>query len=96
MIYMEDRHKKIVLNILKKYPYAFYAYGSRVKGTHRPTSDLDICFMEPISLIEQSYIEEDFEESDLPFQVDVSDYNLMSESFQNHIKKDFVVLQKKS
>lgn len=93
MIYMEERHKVMVSDILKKYPYHFYAYGSRVKGTHRATSDLDICFMESIPLRVQSQIQEDFEESRLPFRVDLSDFNQMQESFQNRIKNDLVQLQ---
>lgn len=92
MIHLEERHKKIVNDILKKYPYTFYAYGSRVKGTHRQTSDLDICFLEPIPLAVQAHIEEDFEESDLPFQVDLTDFNLMTPSFQKHIQKDLTLL----
>ncbi len=95
MIHMEERHKKIVADILQKYPYTFYVYGSRAKGTHRPTSDLDICFTDQIPLAIQAHIEEDFELSDLPFHVDLSDYNLMDSSFQDRIKKDFVLLQKK-
>ncbi len=92
MIYLEERHKKIVCDILKKYPYTFYIYGSRVKCTHRPTSDLDVCFMESIPFNIQAHIEEDFENSDLPFRVDLSDFNLMSKDFQNHIKKDLIVI----
>ncbi len=94
MIHVKPKHKKIIFNILKKYPYTFYAYGSRVKGTHRPLSDLDICFIETIPIATQAYIEEDFVESDLPFQVDVSDFNLMKPDFQNRIKNDLVILQK--
>jgi predicted nucleotidyltransferase len=89
---LNDKQLKIVLAILKKYPYAFYAYGSRTKGKSRPTSDLDICFFEPIPLSVQGHIEEDFEESDLPFRVEISDYNLMTEEFQELIKKDFISL----
>jgi len=32
MIQLEKRHWKIIQQILSKYPYQFYAYGSRVKG----------------------------------------------------------------
>lgn len=93
MIHLEERFKKIVLAILKKYPYSFYAFGSRVKGTQRATSDLDICFMDPIPFGIQGRIEEEFEESDLPFHVDLSDFNLMDKSFQDHIKNDLVKIQ---
>ncbi|CAI2187092.1 19190_t:CDS:2 [Funneliformis geosporum] len=39
---------QILQKILSKYPYHFYAYGSRVKGTARKFSDLDICYHEDI------------------------------------------------
>jgi len=29
---IEKKHLEMVLQILLKYPYTFYAYGSRVKG----------------------------------------------------------------
>ncbi|MEI8055743.1 MAG: nucleotidyltransferase domain-containing protein [bacterium] len=81
---------KIVLSILKKYPYTFYAYGSRTQSRSRPSSDLDICFIEHIPLNIQSNIEEEFEESDLPFRVEISDYNLMTEEFRKLIKNDLI------
>ena len=93
MIGMEQHHWRIVQEILKKYPYTFYAYGSRAKGTQRPTSDLDICFMGSIPYAVQAHIEEDFEESDLPFTVEVADFNLMPEDFKRTISKDLVFIQ---
>lgn len=89
---LSDKQLEIVLSILKKYPYTFYAYGSRTQGKSRATSDLDICFMEHIPLNIQSHIKEDFEESNLPFCVEVSDYNLMTEEFKESIKKDLFPL----
>ena len=44
MLQIETRHLKIINSILSKYPYTFYAYGSRVKGTGRKYSDLDLCY----------------------------------------------------
>ncbi|CAG8773122.1 6806_t:CDS:2, partial [Racocetra persica] len=62
---------EIIHNILRKYPYSFYAYGSRVKGEARRLSDLDICYQEDIPLSTVSLIKEEFEESNLPFEVEV-------------------------
>ena len=41
---IKEKEDNIILNILKKYfdKYAFYYYGSRIKGTLNKTSDLDI------------------------------------------------------
>ena len=71
MLQLEEKHQKIVRAILSKYPYPFYVYGSRIKGTARKLSDLDLCYQSdiPDSIVFQ--IEEEFKESDLPFSVEV-------------------------
>lgn len=93
MIYMEPRHWDVVKSILQKYPYAFYAFGSRTKGTQRKFSDLDICFMDDIPGHVCSHIREDFEESNLPFTVDLVDLNRCDEKFLAQIKPDLVLIQ---
>ncbi len=92
MIYLDAPHKKIILDILQKYPYVFYAYGSRTTGLHRPHSDLDLCFKEPIPLATLAQLKEEFEESDLPFAVDLHDFNRMDPSFQNQISPYLIIL----
>lgn len=94
MIYIEQRHWKIVEEILSKYPYTFYAFGSRTKGTQKRLSDLDLCFKEPIPFNVQGHIEEDFQESDLPFKVDVLDWRLMAPEFQEIIGKNLIPIQR--
>ncbi len=96
MINLEIRHLEIVQAILKKYPYTFYAFGSRAKDKAKRFSDLDICFKDPIPLNTQSHIEEDFEESNLPFKVDVVDWHQMTKDFQSLIEKDLEMIQKGS
>ncbi|CAG8470055.1 6207_t:CDS:10 [Cetraspora pellucida] len=54
-----------------RYPYRFYAYGSRVKGTARKFSDLDLCYQEEMPWNVYGRVKEDFEESNLPFKVDL-------------------------
>ena len=71
MLQLETRHQKIIQQILSKYPYRFYAYGSRAKGTARRHSDLDICYLENIPDAIAFQIEEEFKESDLPFLVEI-------------------------
>ncbi|KLL01846.1 MAG: hypothetical protein MRERC_7c074 [Mycoplasmataceae bacterium RC_NB112A] len=67
MIEMESKDLRLLKQILPKYPYQFYAYGSRVKGTAREFSDLDLCYQEdiPSEIIYQ--IKEELEKSDLLF-----------------------------
>ena len=51
-----------------------WAYGSQVHRRHlKPFSDLDlVIFSEPDNSVDHMEIQEIFEESDLPFTVDVS------------------------
>jgi predicted nucleotidyltransferase len=93
MLTMEPRHYKIVKDILSKYSYTFYAFGSRVHGNPKPLSDLDICFFENIPWNIRSHIDEDFEESDLPYKIDVVDWNTCSDEFRAQIKPDLVRIQ---
>jgi predicted nucleotidyltransferase len=71
MLQLETKHQKIIQQILSKYPYKFYAYGSRVKGTARKYSDLDICYRENVPDAIAFQVEEEFKESDLPFMVEL-------------------------
>jgi len=88
MLQIETRHLEIINSILSKYPYTFYAYGSRVKGTGRKYSDLELCYREEIPWNVLSHIQEDLENSNLPFKVDLIAWNWMSPEFQELIKQD--------
>jgi predicted nucleotidyltransferase len=92
MLEMEPRHLDIIKGILKKYPYSFYAFGSRVKGKARRFSDLDLLFKDQIPDNIVSHIEEDFEESDLPFKVDLVNWAYCTSSFKEMIEPDLVKL----
>ncbi|MBS1988649.1 nucleotidyltransferase domain-containing protein [Candidatus Dependentiae bacterium] len=93
MLVLEDRHLKIIQKILSKYPYTFYAFGSRARGNPKQFSDLDLCFVQEIPLKTQIAIESDFEESDLPYKVDLVNWNTMNDDFKKIIEKDLVLLQ---
>ena len=71
MLKIEPKDYQILKQILAKYPYKFYAYGSRVKGTACQFSDLDLCYQEEIPLSVISRLREEFTESNLPFEVEL-------------------------
>ena len=71
MVNLEKEHQEIIHSILSKYPYKFYAYGSRVKGNNRRLSDLDLCYYDDIPLSTLSELNEKFTESNLPFFVEL-------------------------
>lgn len=93
MIDIKEKHLNIIKEILKKYSYRFYVYGSRTKKKARKNSDLDLCYKEKIPGRIISNIEEQFEESDLPFKVDIVSWENMNPGFQKLIEKDLVVLK---
>jgi len=92
-MHIEDKHLDIIRNIIKKYPYAFYMFGSRVTGKARPLSDVDLCFAEAIPSHLVLQIEAEFSESDLPYKVDLVDWSSCDEAFKKNIFKDLLCIQ---
>lgn len=87
-----EKEEKIIKDILKNYPYDFYYYGSRVKGDFTRASDLDI-LTDKISYSEKEEIETRFNESRIPYIVNISVKCNMDENFYNLIKKDLVKIE---
>ena len=86
-------HLELVKVILKKHApgRTVWAYGSRVSGKSRPQSDLDIVvFDADMKLIND--LREAFGESDLPFSVDVMNWDDIPENFRENIRKQYIVL----
>lgn len=95
MLIMEPRHWIIVESILAKYPYNIAAFGSRVKGNPKKFSDLDLCVMDHISDFVLGNMQEDFEESDLPFLVDIVRWDRCSDNFKKKIQHDLLIIRSK-
>lgn len=72
-----------------------WAFGSRVKGTAKPYSDLDLALItaHPLSLERSGALREAFDESDLPIRVDLVDWATTSASFRKIIEQNKVVIQ---
>ncbi len=71
-----------------------WAYGSRVKGKARPQSDLDlVVFATPEQRARVSELREAFEESSLPFRVDLFVWEEIPEEFRETITEKHVVLR---
>ncbi len=72
---------------------AAWVYGSRANWTSRPSSDIDlVVFATPQQLGQVRNLREAFEESSLPFRVDLFVWNEVPESFRDSIKENHVVL----
>ena len=73
-----------------------WAYGSRVKGTARPNSDLDVVvFTAAEQWLAVSNLREAFDNSDLPFRVDLFVWDEVPQQFHKNMKANHVVLQEK-
>ena len=85
-------HLKIVEGILKKHlpDREVWAFGSRVNGTAKETSDLDLVVIGENSLDFQTLgaLRDDFSESNLPYKVDLVDWAKIGETFREIIRKD--------
>ena len=92
---LEEKHWNIIKKALSKYTYVFYAYGSRVKGTAKKYSDLDLCYQKEIPLSVISQLREEFTESNLPFEVELVAWKHMRPTFQELISKDLIRLEMK-
>ncbi len=94
---MEPRHWAIVRAILHEHvpQYEVWAFGSRVRGTAKPYSDLDLAILtdRPLPLETSAALREAFTESDLPWKVDLVDWATLDESFRKIIEHDKVVVQ---
>jgi predicted nucleotidyltransferase len=96
MIHLEPRHRVMVEKILSCYPYAFYAFGSRVKGTHKPFSDLDLCTPDDLSVQEMGRLITEFIESDPPFTVDIVRMRSITPSFRERIEAEMEFLYQRA
>lgn len=87
---LSDWSNAIVESIIGRYPQveSFVLFGSRAKGCYRPGSDIDICVKGPCDYQTQAQIRMDFEDSYLPYCVDVVVYDCLSNpNLKEHIDR---------
>jgi len=98
MIDISPEYLELVAKILREqFPFAeVRAFGSRITGKSFKFSDLDLVLVceKKIDwrLIEK--LKDAFSESDLPFMVDVIDWNAISVEFKQIIEQKYEILQK--
>ncbi len=86
---------RLVEDILRRHaprPCRVWAFGSRVKGKARRFSDLDLAFDagRPLTFADTAPLEEAFDESDLPWRVDLVDLVTCSETFRREVERHAV------
>jgi type I restriction enzyme S subunit len=93
---IESRHLKMVKSAFARYlPYKqVWAYGSRVKWTASHASDLD-CVVFGATDSEIANAKEAFDESDIPFEVQLLNWETIPDDFKKNIKEGYFVLRNK-
>ena len=91
-----DQRETLISLLSKHLPNTeAWIYGSRVRGTSRPASDLDmVVFATPEQAQGVSELRESFDESNLPFRVDLFVWNEVPKSFREQIEREHVVLRR--
>ena len=87
--------RRIVLALLKEHlpDTTAWVYGSRVAGTARANSDLDlVVFTTPEQMRQVGELRDAFEESNLPFRVDLFVWDAVPENFRAGIERRHAVL----
>ena len=89
MIDLAPEHRAEVVRILEASAPGFevWAFGSRVSGTARRNSDLDLMLVgeEDLDWRAVEALKDAFSESDLPFSVDVVDWRRTSPEFRRAV-----------
>lgn len=97
MVDLRPDHLAIVQAILRaELPGTeVWAFGSRAKGTARENSDLDLAILgsHPLPLPALLRLRRSFEDSYLPFSVDLVDWHGLDEDFRSVIRSQKQVLQ---
>jgi uncharacterized protein len=94
-ILIEQRFLDEIKSIIKRtFPKSVvWAYGSRIDGTAHEGSDLDLVIKDygqkDAYLFE---LKEELQQSNIPFLIDIFEFNKLPESFQKEIEKNYVVI----
>ena len=98
---LPTRYRRMVEALLRQHvPEAeVWVYGSRIQGRSHDGSDLDLVIRSPLLAplgAELLDLIEAFQESNIPFLVQVHDWARLPGSFHREIERDYVVVQKRS
>jgi predicted nucleotidyltransferase len=97
---LSDNYKKIILSLLTgniKNNIKVLVYGSRINGRAHSGSDLDLVIRsednKPLDIKELVNLKENLTESNIPFLVDVLDWNRIPDYFKENILQNYEVLK---
>jgi uncharacterized protein len=88
---LTEREMETIQNIFEKYPEVkkVFVFGSRAKGTYKQGSDVDLAVMNAVISDKTIHgLSADFQESSLPYRVELVDFNsLKNPDFISHIER---------
>ncbi len=94
---LSSEYRLIVREILRHHApdREIWAFGSRVRGTARTVSDLNLCILgdESLGFEPLARLRDEFSTSALPFLVDVVEWASTAAAFRRVIEKEKVVVQ---
>ena len=93
----EESKQKIIAVLLVLFPHAeIYLFGSRVRGTHAKWSDIDIALKseQKISKYAIGEAKSMLEASNIPYKVDIVDFNAVSDDMRESINDEGVLWKK--
>jgi type I restriction enzyme S subunit len=97
LIDISPENWRIVRDILQRYvpDREVWAFGSRAKWTAKEFSDLDIAIIgdKPLSIALTADLREAFQESALPFKIDIVDWANITPSFRQVIQAAKIQIQ---
>lgn len=93
-IFLEPHELQILQKIFTG-NYTAILFGSRTNGSHKKFSDVDICLKSdnPLPTYIVSQLKAQCSESNLPYKVDIIDYQTLDESFRKIIDTTGIIIQ---
>ena len=93
---LDSRHLELLQKLLKPYDCSFYVFGSRISSKAKRFSDIDLLYFEDLPGASRYLIEEALEGSDLPYTVDLVNYQICELAFRKLIGSSYVCIQASS
>ena len=89
-VQIEERHYSLIKSILNKFSVQAWAFGSRAKGHAKSLSDLDLVIKEKIESRRLAQLKAAFEDSQIPYKIDIILWDEIDPQFLLSIEKDLV------
>lgn len=88
-----DIAKAIILKHVANLPFQVFLFGSRACGNAKQFSDIDVGFLgnQKFPLLTKFAIEDDLDESIVPFKVDLVDFSAVDEKFKTFALQQIVI-----